>query len=106
MYYPINNFTFNGIMECNDLQHKYVALLMNINTDKLFILPFGNIYSTHYRDMTKLNSYSHLDTNNLDDRRRFILNNTILIKGGYYNSAYFEMKYLYNFDRFLINSNI
>ena len=43
MYYPINNFTFKGIMEGNDLQHKYVALLININTEQLIILPFGNI---------------------------------------------------------------
>ena len=102
MNYPINNFEFKGIMECQDLQHKYVAILMNINTDTIVIVPFGNIYSTHYRDTTGLKSYSHLDTNNLDDRTNFILVNSILIKGGYYNKFYFEMKYLYHYDHFTI----
>ena len=105
-YFPFNNFEFKGIMECEDLQHKYVAILNNINLDKIIFLPFGDIYHTHYRDTTKLNSYSHLDTNNIDDRIQFILDNTHLIKGGFYNSVYFEMKYLYNYDYFLANSNI
>jgi hypothetical protein len=106
MYYPFNNFEFKGIMDCKNNKNKYVAILQNINSDKIVILPFGDIYHTHYRDTTKLNSYSHLDTNNIDDRRKFILENTHLIKGGYYNAIYFEMKYLYNYDYFLVNSNI
>jgi hypothetical protein len=106
VYYPFNNFEFKAIMESDDLQHKYVAILQNINKENVILVPFGDIYKTHYRDTTTLNSYSHLDTNNLDDKIQFILENTHLIKGGYYNSIYFEMKYLYNFDYFLINSNI
>ena len=106
MNYPINNFEFRGIMDCDDLQHKYIAILMNVNSETVAIVPFGNIYRTHYRDMTRLNTYSHLDTNNINDRRTFILDNTYLIKANYYNSVYFEMKYLYNFDKFIINSSI
>ena len=105
-YYPINNFKFSGIMESDDLQHKYLAILQNINTFDIKILPFGNIYNTHYNDVTGLAIYSHLDTFNLDDRRNYILNNQLQIKGGYYSSIYFEMRYLYKFDTFLINSSI
>jgi hypothetical protein len=104
--YPFNNFDFKGIMECEDLQHKYVAILQNINQENVILVPFGNIYKTHYRDTTQLNSYSHLDTNNINDKRTYILDNSYLIKPGYYNTIYFEMKYLYNFDYFLLNSNI
>ena len=105
-YYPINNFELSGIMEADDNIHKYLAILMNLTTKNISLLPFGNIYDTHYRDTTQLNSYSHLDTNNLNHRTKFILENQLLIRGGYYNATYFEMKYLYSFDQFLINSNV
>ncbi len=94
MDYPINNFNFGGLMECKNNIYKYVAILTNINTEKIIIIPFGKINETHYRDMTGLNTYSHLDSNNNEQRRDFILKNKFLIKGGYYNSIYFEMKYL------------
>ena len=106
-YFPIKNFEFKGVMEnCEDLYHKYVAILMNITTQQISLVPFGNIYETHYRDTTKLNSYSHLDTNNLDMRTKYILENQLLIRGGYINSTYFEMRFLYSFNPFYINSNI
>lgn len=105
-YYPFNNFELSGIMEADDNIHKYVAILMNKTIQTITLVPFGNIYNTHYRDTTNLNSYSHLDSNNLDIRTKFILNNQLLIRGNYYNSTYFEMKYLYSFDPFLINSRI
>lgn len=106
MNYPINNFTFSGIMEADDNIHKYVAILMNNTIQKIILVPFGHINKTHYRDMTGMNSYSHLNTNNLDDRRKFILENQLLIRNQYYSAIYFEMKYLFSFDYFLINSNI
>ena len=102
MNYPINNFIYRGIMNANDLEHKYVAILMNLTTEKIVTVPFGHIYNTHYRDTTGLNSYSHLDSNNLDHRTTFILENQLLLRGGYYSSIYFEMKYLYHYDHFRI----
>ena len=102
MSYPINNFEFKGIMNADDLEHKYVAILMNLTTEKIVIVPFGDIYNTQYRDTTGLNSYSHLDSDNLDHRTTFILGNQLFLRGGYYNRFYFEMKYLYHYDHFRI----
>lgn len=103
MYYPKKSFIFKGIMETSiksNTPYKYVALLYNAEYDKLVFVEFGNKYETHYRDTTNLNSYSHLDSNNLNDRLNKIVELSDLVKNDYYSSAYFELKYLYSYTPF------
>ena len=97
-YYPKKNFIFNGIMESKDENYKYNAILCNYSLNKVIELPFGFINSTHYNDTTRLNSYSHLDTYNLNSRYEFIKNNIYKLKKDHYNSIYFELKYLYSYN--------
>ena len=97
-YYPIENFKFNGIMESNHIDFKYMALLYNNEVRFIQFLYFGDKYDTHYCDTTGLNSYSHLDSNSIKDRMNFVGDNLGLLRKGYYNKTYFELKYLYDYD--------
>jgi hypothetical protein len=106
MYYPIKSFQFRGLMEAKQINYKYSAILYNQDYDRLIYIHFGNKYETHYRDTTGLNSYSHLDSNNLNYRIEKITELSNLVKLGYYSSAYFELKYLYSYTPFLIQNKL
>ena len=96
-HYPKHNWIFNGILECRDHRYKYYAILRNDNLDVTELVPFGNVKSSHFYDLTKLNNYSHLNTNNIKDRMDFILKNVENLKTNYYSQTYFELKFLYNY---------
>ena len=104
--YPSNNWNFAGIMDTASTNYKYEVILQNKATDSLAFIKFGRTNQLHYRDTTGLNTYAYMNHNNLEKRRRFILDKTFDIRAGYFNETYFEMKYLYNFDFFLIKSNV
>ena len=100
-HYPVQNWRFEGILESRDHKNKYHAILSNDNLDVTELIAFGNVRETHFKDMTKLNNYSHLDTLNIKKRLEFILDNSKYVKQGYYSKTYFELKYLYHFNSFL-----
>ena len=100
-HYPVQNWRFEGILESRDHVNKYHAILRNKNLDVTELVGFGNVRETHFKDMTKLNNYSHLDTLNIKKRLEFILDNSKHVKQYYYSKTYFELKYLYHFNSFL-----
>lgn len=104
--YPSNNWNFAAIMDSSSTKYKYEVILQNKATNSLAFINFGKTNKLHYKDTTGLNTYAYMDHNNLEKRRIYILNKTFDIRAGYFNETYFEMKYLYSFDYFLINSSI
>jgi hypothetical protein len=99
-HYPVQNWTYEGIIESRDHVNKYHAILRNEKLDITEQVSFGNVRETHFYDSTHLNNYSHLDTNNIKQRIEFIYKKHKYIKPLYYSSMYFELKYLYNFNAF------
>ena len=97
--YPKKLWRFSGIIESNDNIHKYNALLLNNETNKLEQVGFGYIYDTHYFDSTGLNSYSHLNNNNIMMKYDYITSHKKNVFEEFYNEIYFELKYLWDYDK-------
>jgi hypothetical protein len=98
LYFPVNKWSIFGIMNSKNHNYKYVVILYNNVTHKPYHLEFGNINDTQFLDNTGLNSYSHLNSNNLIERMKYIIDHKKDIKMEYYNQTYFTLKYLYNYE--------
>jgi uncharacterized protein YlbG (UPF0298 family) len=84
-----------GFEKSNRKNKKYNAILINYNTKQKKIIPFGDLRYQQYKDRTYLNLYSHLNHNDENRRRLYILRHKKDIKNGFYSAGYFSMFYLW-----------
>lgn len=73
---------------------KYDAILENKITKKIKHVPFGDKTMQHYKDVTPLKLYSHLDHNDKQRRDNFRSRHGENAKYKF-SSAYFAQKYLW-----------
>lgn len=96
-YYPSNRWTLSGIMDSADKNYKYTAILINNDTSLLDYVCFGKSTEQHFFDSTGLNSYSHLNNNNIVIKNDYINRNRNKIMVGHLNQTLYELKYLYDY---------
>jgi len=86
------------ITKSNNNNKKYDANIMNNETGKITLIPFGNINKRHYRDTTELKIYSHLDHWDLKLRNEYIELNKKKFEGikNKFTSDYFTARFLYS----------
>ncbi len=72
---------------------KYDAILVNKNSKKIKLVPFGSSSHQQYRDSTGLNLYSHLD--HLDEKRKENYFKRFGKDAKKYTPKYFSHKYLW-----------
>jgi len=63
-----NNYTLINFRKSKTKNKKYDAILMDMKTNKLKYVPFGDVNYNQYKDRTGLNIYSNKDT--MDIKRR------------------------------------
>ena len=94
-YYSKYEYGLIGFEKSNRKNKKYNAILINYNTKQKKIIPFGDLRYQQYKDRTYLNLYSHLNHNDENRRRLYILRHKKDIKNGFWSAGYFSMFYLW-----------
>jgi hypothetical protein len=88
-----------GFEKSNRKNKKYNAILIKLDkskdTKQKKIIPFGDLRYQQYKDSTYLNLYSHLNHNDENRRRLYILRHKKDIKNGFWSAGYFSMFYLW-----------
>ena len=95
MFLNKNEYGLIGFEKSNRKNKKYNAILINYNTKQKKIIPFGDLRYQQYKDRTYLNLYSHLNHNDRDRRKLYILRHKKDIKNGFWSAGYFSMFYLW-----------
>lgn len=89
-----DNFTLKGFRKSQTAGKKYDAILEQKKTKRIRHVPFGDIKSSHFRDVTPLKLYSHLNHNNKERRESFRARHGENAKYKY-SSAWFSTRYLW-----------
>lgn len=94
-YYSKKDYKLLGFRKSDRQNKKYYALLENRLNKNLVKVHFGDNRYQHYKDVTGLNDYIHLNHNDPIRRDRYRLRHNKDIKEGYYSSGYFSLFYLW-----------
>ena len=84
-----------GFKRSSDITKKYMAILSNKRTGRVYLMHFGARTYAQYKDSTGLGLYSKNDHLDNDRRRRYVARHKGFVKPGYYSPGYFSMKYLW-----------
>jgi hypothetical protein len=88
------NYKLINFRKSNTKNKKYDAILMDMKTNKLKYVPFGDVRYQQYKDITPLKLYKHLDHNN-DVRRNNYRKRHDGEQKNKYSSGYFSYYYLW-----------
>lgn len=95
MYYKISDYRLIRFQKSKTKFKKYDAILQNRKTNKLYIVPFGQLPYESYRDKTGLNLYPQLLHGDKKRRERYRIRHQKDLKDGYYSPGYFSYFYLW-----------
>ena len=94
-YYSKDDYKLLGFRKSDRKYKKYYALLENKSNKNLVKIHFGDNRYQHYRDITGLNDYKHMDHHDDERRERYIVRHYKDIRKGFYSPGYFALKYLW-----------
>lgn len=88
------NYKFIEFQKSKTKNKKYDAIMMNMKTNKIKRVPFGDVNYKQYKDATPLKLYKHLDHNDIKRRELYRKRHEGEDKNKY-SSGYFALKYLW-----------
>lgn len=94
-YYSKKEYKLLGFRKSDRNYKKYYALLEHRLNKNLVRIHFGDNRYQHYKDITGLNDYIHLNHNDNTRRQAYIRRHNKDIRDGYYSPGYFSLKYLW-----------
>lgn len=94
-YYSKKNYKLLGFKKSDRKNKKYYAILENKLNKSLVKVHFGHPSYQHYRDITGLTDYTHLNHNDPERRRLYRMRHNRDIKDGYYSPGFFAYYYLW-----------
>jgi len=95
VYLSMNIYELIGFKKSHKPNKKYDAILKNHNTNRIRLMPFGDIMYDHYKDTTPLKLYSNMNHYDEDRRKRFQIRHHGFLKEGYYSPSFFSYNFLW-----------